>query len=66
MFVSMARPQAVIHSGFGSLLQDAAQDGEGGLVFFQAGPIECVLGKSGEHHILLHTEVRGTPAGFLS
>jgi hypothetical protein len=33
----MARPQAVIHSGFGFLLGDAAQDGEGGLVFFQAG-----------------------------
>jgi len=33
----MARPQAVILSGFGSLLQDAAQDGEGGLVLLQAG-----------------------------
>jgi len=33
----MAGPQAVIHSGFGSLREDAAEDGEGGLVFFQAG-----------------------------
>jgi hypothetical protein len=33
----MARPQAVILSGFGFLLEDAAQDGEGRLVLFQAG-----------------------------
>ena len=33
----MARLQAVIHSGFGSLLQDVAQEGEDGLVFFKAG-----------------------------
>ena len=33
----MARPQAVIHSGFGSLFQDPAQDGEGGSILFLAG-----------------------------
>jgi len=33
----MARPQAVIRSGLGSLLQDAAQKGQGGSILFLAG-----------------------------
>ena len=33
----MGRPQAVIHSGFGSLLQDAAQKWQGGSILFLAG-----------------------------